>query len=43
VVGAAVLWFIGAPHASEPARRDDAAVIPTFGAGQVGVAFARSF
>ncbi len=43
VVGAAVLWFLGAPHASETARRDNAAVIPSFGAGQVGVAFARSF
>jgi hypothetical protein len=44
VVGAAVLWWLGAPHppGARP-RADDTAMIPTFGAGRVGVALARSF
>jgi hypothetical protein len=43
VVGAAVLWFFGAPRAPGISRSDDTAVIPTFGAGRVGFALARSF
>ena len=40
LVGAAVLWFVGAPSS---ARAESTAVIPTLGAGRIGVAFARSF
>jgi hypothetical protein len=42
VVGATVLWLLGAPH-PPGARPDDTAVIPTLGAGRLGVALARSF
>jgi hypothetical protein len=40
LVGAVVLWFVGAPSS---AREASTAVIPTLGAGRIGVAFARSF
>jgi hypothetical protein len=38
VVGAAVLWFLGAPPS-----RDGVAILPTLDAARVGIHFARSF
>lgn len=40
VVGAALLWFLGGPRSSSA---EPVAVIPSFGAGRVGVVLARSF
>jgi hypothetical protein len=39
LVSAVVLWFVGAPGSTHA----ETAVIPTIGAGRIGVAFARSF
>jgi hypothetical protein len=43
VVGAAVLWFLGAPRASGTTRPDDTAMSPTCGPGCFGFTLARSF
>lgn len=40
VVGAALLWFLGGPRSSSA---EPVAVIPSFGAGRIGVVLARSF